>query len=72
MQSCCLWHDAHASIPCRAAWPCESTHIGWPVWKAAFMAAPDARPEPAWQSRQNVSVLWQDWQSPEPAKTSDA
>ena len=59
-------------MPDRAACPCESTHIGWPLWKAAFIPGCAAIPERAWQSRQNVSVLWHDWQLPEPAKTSVA
>jgi hypothetical protein len=59
-------------MPVRAACPCDSTHIGWPVWNAADMPASAATPVFMWQLRQNVSVLWHDWQSPAPEKTSAA
>jgi hypothetical protein len=56
----------------RAAVPCESTHMGWPEWKAEFMRLCDATPVCVWQSRQKRSVLWHDWQSALLLNTSTA
>jgi hypothetical protein len=46
--------------------------LALPVWNAAIIRASAAIPVRAWQSRQNRSALWHDWQSAELANTSTA